>query len=106
AATLACQQCVELGLERVQMQDIGGGVAQLLVAQGVGAPVGCLLLLGELDAQKLLAEVLQPEAVGEGARELGGDLGAVDRLAANAQRMFQHGDVEATEVGQLQQLRI
>src|SRR5262249_4114665 len=97
-AALASQQLVELGHQRVQVQDVGGGVGELLVAQAVGAPVGTLLLLGELDAQKLAAKILQPESVGEGARELGGDLGAVDRLATYAQRMLQHGDVEAAEV--------
>ena len=87
-AALALQHGVELGLQGVQMQHVGGGIGQLLVGQPVGAPVGGLLLLGQVDAQQLRQRSFRPAAVGEGADQLGGDLGAVDRLAADAERML------------------
>ena len=93
-----------MAFEGVQVQDIRGGVGELLLGQRLGAPVGGLLLLGKVDAQQLPAEVLEAEPVGEGAGELGGDLGALDRLAAHAQRMLEHGDVEAAEMEELQDL--
>ena len=53
--------------------------------QRVGAPVRRLLLLREIDAEQFLHEVLEPVPVGVGARELGGDLGAVDRARHDAE---------------------
>src|SRR5438874_1663587 len=97
-AALAFQQGIQLGLERMEVQHIGGGVVELFLAQRLGAPVGGLLLLGQVDAQKLPAEILEAPAIGEGAGELGGDLGAIDRLAAHAQRMLERGDVETPEM--------
>ena len=75
---LAREHGVELGLQRVQVEHVGGGVVLLLVGELVGAPVGALLLLGQVDAEQLPAQVLEAVAVGVGARQLGGDLGAVD----------------------------
>ena len=75
---LPLQHGVELRLQGVQMQDVGRRIVLLLVGQLVGAPVGALLLLGQLDAEQLAAQVLQAVAVGVGPDQLGGDLGAVD----------------------------
>jgi len=74
----------------------------LLVGELVRAPVRALLLLGQVDAEQLRAEVLQAVAVGVGARQLGGDLGAVHGLGDDAQVLRQHGDVEAAEVEDLE----
>ena len=57
---LADQHFVEPGLEGVQMQHVGGGVALLLLVQLGRTPIGGLLLLGELDPQQLLARSLRP----------------------------------------------
>src|SRR5260370_34059328 len=86
-AAFALEKRIELGLERMQIEHVGRGIGELLVAQAVGAPVGGLLLLGEIDAQKLLAETLQAEPLGEGPDETAGDLAAIDRLAAAARRL-------------------
>src|SRR5436189_1092261 len=74
-AVLARQHCVESRAQRVQVQDVGSGVALLLVGQGRGAPIGALLLLFELDAEEILAQIAQPVPVGEGPHEPRGDLG-------------------------------
>src|SRR5882672_1047243 len=105
-AALALQKGIELCLERVQIKHVGGGIGELLLAQAIGAPVGGLLLLGEIDAQKLLAQILQAEPVGECPGQAGGDLGAVDRRAAHAERMLEHGDVEAAEMEKFKNLGI
>ena len=44
--------------------------------------------------------------VGIGAHQLGGDLGAIDRLAVHPQIAPEHGDVEAGEMKQLGDLGI
>ena len=67
--------------QRVQVQHVGSGVGLLLVAQLGRAPVRRLLLLGQVDAEQLAAQVGEAVAVGVGARQLARDLGAVDRRA-------------------------
>jgi hypothetical protein len=62
----------------MQVEHIGGGIVLLLVGELLRRPVRALLLLRQIDAEKLGAQVLEPVAVGVGARQLGGDLGAVD----------------------------
>src|SRR6185312_9723933 len=98
----ALQHLVELCLQGMEMQDIRGGIAELLVAQFGGTPIGGLLLLRELDAEKVAAEILEAVAIGEGAREPRGDLGAIDRPCRDAEIMPEHGDVEAAEMEDLQ----
>src|SRR5205085_7320353 len=56
----------------------------------------------QVDTEELAAQVFQAVAIGVGARQLGGDLGAVDGLRLNIQVLFQHGDVEAAEVEDLE----
>ena len=75
---LALEHGVELGLQRVQVEHVGGGIVLLLVGELVRRPVGALLLLRQVDAEKLGTQVLEAMAIGIGARQLGGD-GAVDR---------------------------
>src|SRR6516225_7768485 len=77
-APLAEEDDVELFLERVQVQHIGRRVGELRVGQRLGAPIGELLLLGEVDAQHFAHEVLETVLVGVSARDARGDLGAID----------------------------
>ena len=51
------------------MQHVGGGIVELLLGQLGGTPVGGLLLLGQLDAEQVLAQILEAVPVGEGADE-------------------------------------
>src|SRR5204863_27624 len=57
AAPLARQHRVESPAQRVQVQHIGGGIAQLLVAQRCRAPIRTLLLLLQLDPEQVLAQI-------------------------------------------------
>src|ERR1700730_18844122 len=95
---LADEDGVELFLERVQVQHIGRRVGELRVGERFGAPIGKLLLLGELDAQHFTYEVLEAMLVGVSARDPRGDLGAVDRRSHDAQTPLQHTEIEAGEM--------
>ena len=101
-APLAGEHLVEPLLERVQVEHVVRGVVELVRGELVRAPVGGLLLLGYLDAEQVAAKVLEAVAVGEGARKARGDLRAIDRRAADPERVLQHRDIEAGEVEDLQ----
>ena len=70
------------------------------------APVAGLLRLGQVDPDQLAHHILQPVAVGVGAGQSGGDLGAIDRPRLDPEVQLEHADVEPAEVEQLQHLRI
>ena len=75
--------------ERVEVENVGGGIAELLLRQRGGAPIGGLLLLRKIDAEEFAADILEPMPVGEGAGELGGDLGAIERRGRHIERLAQ-----------------
>jgi hypothetical protein len=66
-AALPRQHHVELGLERVQIEHVVGRVGDLRLGQRIGAPVGGLLLLGNVLAEQFLGEVLEAMPVRLGA---------------------------------------
>src|SRR6266481_1155645 len=76
--SLAGQDRVEAGPQRMEMEHVRGGVAELLVAQAACPPVRALLLLRQLGIQKIFAQIAKPMSVGECARQPGRDLGAID----------------------------
>src|SRR5258705_13869224 len=63
------QKRIKLVLQRVQVQHIGCRIGDLGVRETSGAPVGQLLLLGNLDAEEIASEILEPMLVGVGARK-------------------------------------
>src|SRR5205823_15131589 len=79
SAVLACEPLVELDLELVKIADVACRIFALRVAQRGRAPVAGLLLLGEIDVEQLLDQILQPIAVGIGAHQTRGGAGAIDR---------------------------
>src|SRR4051794_16805502 len=76
---LAGEPLVELFLERVEIADVARGIFALRVAELVGPPVACLLLLGKVDVQEFLDEVLEPVPVGIGPHKARCRAGAVER---------------------------
>src|SRR5579862_281281 len=76
---LSREHRVEPDAQRVQMKDIGRGVAQLLVGQRRRAPIRALLLFRQIDVEQILAQIAQPVPVGKGADQTRGDFGAIDR---------------------------
>src|ERR1700693_2923020 len=67
AAPLARQPRVEALLERMQVDDIGGGIGELRLAQRFRRPIRALLLFREIDVEKVLDEILEAVTVGIGA---------------------------------------
>ena len=96
------EQGLKAGPEGVEVEHVGGGVGELLRRQFGRAPVRTLLLLVEFDSQQFLAEITQAVTVGEGAHQLGGDLGAADRRDGDAQGVLEDGDVEPGEMHELE----
>src|SRR4051812_12316362 len=63
---LARKPFVELFLERMKVANVARGIFALCVAELVRAPVAGLLLLGQIDVEQLLDEILEAMAVGIG----------------------------------------
>jgi len=105
-SSLALEHCVELLAQAMQIEHVRGGVGELRLAQGIRAPVRRLLLLGDLHAQKLARQILEPVPVGVGPRDLRGDLGAIDGRRHDSERMMEHAHVEAAVVEELHDPRI
>src|ERR1041385_2967636 len=84
------------------MQHIARGIVELLLAELGSAPVGGLLLLGELDAKQLPGEILEAVAIGEGPGDPRGHLGAIDGLSHYPEIMLEHSKIEAAEMEDLE----
>ena len=97
-SALAFQKPVEMLLDPMQVQHVCGRIQQLVVGQFFRAPVAALLLLGDVDADDFLAQILESMPVGHRADEAGGDLGAIDRCREHAQMLKKHADVETPEM--------
>ena len=63
-------------------------------------------MLGDVDPEQLLAQILEAMLVGVSAGQLGGDLGAIDRRADNAQVMLKDREIEPREVKDLGHRRV
>src|ERR1700686_5442013 len=68
-APFARQHRIESRAQVVQVEDVGGGIALLLLAQGRGAPIRALLLFLEFDPEQILAQIAQPVPVPEGTHQ-------------------------------------
>ncbi len=79
SAPFAGEERVKSVSQRMQVEDIPGRVGDLGSAELVGAPVGQLLLLRDVDSEQVANEILEAMLIGVGAREARCDLGAVDR---------------------------
>src|SRR5688572_22397285 len=102
----ALQPFVESLPERMQIAHVRGGIILLRVAELGRAPVRGLLLLGDVDVEQLLDQLLQPVPVGIGADQPRGGLGAIDRLGHHPEIGADRGEVEAREMIQLQPRRV
>ncbi len=105
-AAFAHQHGIEPFAQGVQMQDVGGGVGKLRLAQALRAPVARLLLLRQVDIQHLAHQILQAVTIGISAGQPRGDLGAIDRLRHHAEGVVERREVEARKVEYLGDRRI
>src|SRR3712207_6233387 len=101
-AVLPPEPGVQSRLHGMEVENVGCPVVELRLREGLGAPVGGLLLLREFDVQELPHEVLEPKPIRVGAGEPRGDLGAVDRSRHDPEIVEEHGQVEAREMKDLQ----
>ena len=101
-ASLALQHGVEFLPKSVQIQDIARRIVELLLRKLIGPPVGGLLLLGQLDAKQLPAQILQAVPVGVCAGQSRGHFGAIDGPRHHAEIVLEHGHVETAEMEDLQ----
>src|SRR5258706_7939823 len=87
APALPGQHDVELVLQAVEVEHVGRRIGKLGVAEGVGAPVGRLLLLRHIDAEQFPCEVLEAVLVGVGAGKARGGPRAIHRCRHDAERI-------------------
>src|ERR1700737_5314830 len=97
-AALAREHGIEAFAQGMQMQHVRRSIGQLRLAQDLRAPVARLLLLRQIDVEHLAHQILQAMAVGVGAAEPGGDLGAIPRVRHHAERVIERGEIEAGEI--------
>ena len=98
---LAREHHVEAFAQGMQVEHVGGCVGKLRLAQDLRAPVAGLLLLRQIDIEYLARQILQAVAIGIGAGQARGDLGAVDRARHGAEGFGERGEIEAGEVENL-----
>ena len=101
---LAGEHLIKLFLDGMQVKDVICRISHLAVGQLGGTPIAALLLFGQLNPQKLAGKVLEAMTIRVGADELRRDLRAVDRARLDPEVLLEHGDVEAREMENLQDL--
>src|ERR1700730_3679745 len=100
------QHLIEPFLQRMQVQNVGGGIGELGVSELRGTPIGTLLLLGKIDPQKFAHQILEAVLVRVGAGELRGDLSAKDWARHDAVGFVENREIETGKMKKLQFLRI
>jgi hypothetical protein len=98
----ALEPLVELLLHLVEVADVRGGIILLSVRQIGGAPVRGLLLLGDVDLEQLLDQLLEAVAVGIGADQPRRGLGAIDGTGHDSEIGLHDRQVEAGEMIELE----
>ena len=90
----------------MQVKNVRRGIVQLCVSQLCRAPVALLLVLGDVDAQQLLKQVLEAVAVSEGSNHLRRDFRAIDWRGCCAVRVEQCRDIKPPKVKELEHVRV
>src|SRR3954465_1926774 len=103
---LPLEPFVQSLLQLVEVANVGGGIILLRVRKLRRSPVGALLLLGDVDLQKLLDQLLEAVAVGIGSDQPRGGLGAIDRLRHHPEIGAHDGEIEAGEMVELEPRRV
>ena len=90
----------------MQIEHIRGGIVDLRRAQLCSPPVRALLLLGDVNAEQVLQQVPKTMPVSIGAHQLASDLGAIDRRGDRPKGVHHRGNVETSEMKQLEHIRV
>src|SRR5215217_4911442 len=94
-SSFSLQHLVESRLDLVKVYHVQRRILLLRIRKDRCSPIRALLLLGKIDAEHFLDDVLKSMLVGIGSRQLGSDLGAIERVYIGIEIMLQHGHVEA-----------
>ena len=90
----------------MEVENIGSRVIELPVRKFSRAPVAALHLLGDVDSEEFLAQILEAVPLGEGPHQAGRDLGAVDRRHDDTHVVADCREIEPGEVKDLQGARV
>ena len=80
------------------VMHVGSGIIPLILRQLIRAPIGTLLLFGDIDAEQFLANILIAVLIGIGANKARGGARAIDRRSAHAQIMPHDRQIEPGEM--------
>src|SRR5690242_10987727 len=105
-AVLALEPFVELFLQGVEIADIARRIFALRVGKLSCTPVAGLLLLGYLDIEKLLDQVLEPMAVGISAHQARRSPRAIEGGSHDPEIGLHDPDIESSEMVELEPVRV
>ena len=97
----ARQHSVEYLFQSVQKRDVIRRVRKLLFAELSRSPVGALLLLRKINAQKILHQILEAMSVGVGPNKFRRELGAIDGRSRDSQVVAEDCDIESCKMEKL-----
>src|SRR4051812_26487978 len=99
---LSLEPLVEYLFQGVEVADIARRIVALGVAELVGAPVAGLLLLGHVDVEQLLDQILEAVPVGVGAYQPRRRARAIDRRWQDPEIGLDDADIEPREMVELE----
>ncbi len=105
-AVFPFQAIVEFFPQSMKVQDVRSGILQLMGGQPFSTPVARLHLLGDIDAEDFLAELLESVLVGVGPDQSRGDLRAINRFHDRVEPGHQRNQIESCVMKDFQDFRI
>ena len=106
SASLARQHSVKFLFQPVQISDIVCCIGELLFSQVRRAPIRALLLLRKVDIQEFFDQIFEAVLIGIRSHQLRGRSRAVHGRGGNPEISSHRGDIEPSEVKQLQHVGI
>lgn len=96
----------EDGFELMQIQYIGRGIIQLRICEHVAGPVRALLLFGQINTQKLFAQIFETMSICICPDQARGDFRTEYRVDIDTEVALHDGHIEPREVENLLDIRI
>ena len=97
----AFEHRIERVFQPVEIGDVVRRIGELLLRKIFRAPIGALLLFGEIDVEQLLHQILEAMLVGVGAGKLGRRARAIAGRGDDAEIAPDDGEIEAGEMIEL-----
>src|SRR3546814_847161 len=105
-AAFTRQPAIEFRSQQMQIAHVRRSIILLRIREFRSAPIGALLLLGNLLAQQFAHQLFQSVTVSIGAYQTRGSLGAIGRGGQNTQVMLNRCDIEPAEMIELETCRV